>query len=68
MHHISADLAARAVDPLLDLVTERIDQRRPLQPDGELTTRLTTLHVVLDGLVVAASQLGRRGRCPLFRV
>jgi hypothetical protein len=57
--HIGTDPPVRAVNELFDLRAERVDDRRTLQPRLRRQPGRAALDVVLDGVVVAAGQLGR---------
>ena len=58
MDPVGANLALGPVDPLLDLVQERVDQlRAALRPARQLTGTLPRLHIPLDGVVGTTRQL-----------
>jgi hypothetical protein len=59
VHNIGTDFALGALDELFDLGAVGIDHRRPRHAGRRVRSRGATLDVVLDGVVVAASQPGR---------
>jgi len=57
---IGTDSAIGTVDPLVDLVHERLGHRRPITTFGRVQTRRSSSDIAGNGLRVAARQRGSR--------
>ncbi len=59
VHDIGADAAIGTVDPLVDLVHERLAHRRPITTCRRVQPGRPSSHVAGDGVMVTADQRGR---------
>jgi len=62
MNDVGAHVGLGAIDQLLDLLQERVDQPRSASTHERVAARVAHFHVTSDGLRITASQRGGRMR------